>query len=72
MSTEAAAPAVDFDYLRSKALSPAARAVINQKEADFNARLAAVRSQSAPAAIDWAHYKAALPEYDVDGLQAAF
>lgn len=63
---------VDFDYLRAKALSPAARAVINQKEADFNNRLKAVGSQEAPSPINWAHYKEALPEYDIDGLQAAF
>ena len=71
-ATESSTQLVDFDYLRGKAMSDSARTTISQKQADFSKRMSAVQSAAGTPTIDWDHFKAALPEYDIEKLQGEF
>jgi hydrogenase maturation factor HypF (carbamoyltransferase family) len=71
-ATESSTTLVDFDYLRGKAMSDSARATISNKQAEFNKRVSAVKSAADTPTINWDHFKAALPEYNIEKLQVEF
>jgi hypothetical protein len=58
--------------VRAKMVSDEARSLIDKAETTFRAREAVVAAQGAVPAIDWDHFRAALPHLDVDAIASDF
>lgn len=75
LSTAAApssALSIDWAAVRAKMTTEETRADADRARDAFAKRLSAAEGAAAPAPVDWAAYKAALPELDVDALRAEY
>lgn len=73
MSTAPASAAhIDWAAVKAKMTTDETRADTDRARDAFSKRLSAADGVRSPAEIDWAAYKKALPELDVDALRADF
>jgi hypothetical protein len=66
------APRLCRALIRSRMLTEEGKAEADRARESFTRRLASAEAVSAPADIDWATYKAALPDLDVDAIKRDF
>lgn len=63
---------VDWSSVRAKMMTEETRAEADRAKDAFLKRLSAAEGVGEPQEIDWAAYKAKLPELDVDAIKASF
>lgn len=64
-----AAPSVDWDLLRRKMMTEEGKIETDKARDAFTRRVSAALAVPEAGEIDWAHYKAKLPEIDVDAIR---